>query len=692
MAYTGSTVAGLESGCKSLFKAACVDLYRNNVFRITGLPVDASAKDIAKHADRLKMMQELGHGRTAHTFAYALDPPPSVDQIRDAMQKLREPEERLVDEFFWFWPHEYGASSSDPALQALKKGERSEAYQLWSQGEADSANGFIAAHNIAVMYHIIALDWTHYHFASDLDADREEKIRGYWTAAFQRWEILATDDRVWDWVKARIRAFDDPRLTTGFARRMEAALPDALDKINAEVALTFAEQGRNDWARTHVTFMRDTHRGLGDIDKVAELVLAQTRKRVLHHIKVANDDADRQPTKGAEAAQHLLDHCRPLLQLFELFHTQDAHQRNELFDEVAEAIISCVVGFQKAVGDNATFVALLQAALAFATSEDVRARIDKNIEIGEHNIASTALEPLLSQLKSIHSSSHPPKTKLARIQAAMMPELAALIHAEGDKSKVVHIFANQICATLRGISVDAYNEYDDLDTASAACALASNICRDDDLKRQLQTDKDQLSKLRIAEEKNNLRLTIRQDVVEVTSHHVHYAGHVIAGQDVAGVRFGVFRQFTNGIQSSCSYHVGVLSSKGGSLNIECKRFFRSEQQAHADFQAIVSSLYSQIIPQLVIRVAKAVVSGREQKVGTFVLTANGIQVTTGALMWKKNHVIPYGRIAFNFGAGVLEVQSADDKSIKASQDVRDVWNAVICQQLAETIVALKKKS
>ena len=68
-------------------------------------------------------------------------------------------------------------------------------------------------------------------------------------------------DRVWDAVKNRIRAVDDPRLTTGFARRMRDTFPEALDKINAEVALQFAEQGLTDWAKTHIDFMNETHQG-----------------------------------------------------------------------------------------------------------------------------------------------------------------------------------------------------------------------------------------------------------------------------------------------------------------------------------------------------------------------------------------------------------------------------------------------
>ena len=121
-----------SSDCKPLIQAANRDLFRHNAFRITGLPVDASIREISKQADKLKMMEELGHGSSAHTGAFALDPPPSVDQIREAIQKLKDPEKRLIDEFFWFWPEQFGNSQSDAAIGALRSGDGETALKIWS--------------------------------------------------------------------------------------------------------------------------------------------------------------------------------------------------------------------------------------------------------------------------------------------------------------------------------------------------------------------------------------------------------------------------------------------------------------------------------------------------------------------------------------------------------------------------------
>jgi hypothetical protein len=117
-------------------------------------------------------------------------PPPSLDLIREAMQRPKEPERRLIDEFFWFWPAVFGDSKSDPAIQAMAHGKWSAAYDIWISKEQDPSQGHIATHNIAIIFHIIAIDWTLYHLAADVDPAKEAKIASYWREAFARWRSL----------------------------------------------------------------------------------------------------------------------------------------------------------------------------------------------------------------------------------------------------------------------------------------------------------------------------------------------------------------------------------------------------------------------------------------------------------------------------------------------------------------------
>jgi hypothetical protein len=473
--------------CLPLMQSAHINIYRENTFRVTGLPVDATEKEIKKHADKLKLIAD-GFGQAATPIAFALDPQPTADQIREAIQRLKEPEHRLIDEFFWFWPLEFGKSAEDTAIRAILVGEPDTAYQIWINLENDPSHNFIAWHNIAVMFHLVALDWTVYHISSEVDEERETKIKNYWRESFVRWEKIATDDRVWDALKSRIRALDDPRLTTGFARRMRDNFPEALDKINAEAALRFAEQGRANWAKIHIDFMNETHQGLDDVEKTAELVLTPTRNRVLQHINTAKEESKKNPENGVDTARKLIEHCTPLQNLFELFHGRDSHHKTELFDDVAGTIFSCVVAYQKKTNHNEPFVALLKESLNFATAIDVRQRIQRNIDIGEGNIRIAAFEPLINLLKETQASKEKSENRLKKIKQNVILQFIKLSEQHAAYPQIIDDRSNDIAVVLRGISIDAHNDEKDYFTAAEAIRIAAKFAKDDELKKRIAED------------------------------------------------------------------------------------------------------------------------------------------------------------------------------------------------------------
>jgi len=189
-----STRRSASPSCKPLLDAATPELFQANAFRITGLPVDATAREITKHADKLKMMEELGQGEAAHTAAFALNPPPTVDQIRNAIQKLKDPEQRVVDEFFWFWPERFGRVISDPSIRALADGDSNKALEIWGGKETDPTDGVVAMHNIALFWHLAALEWENYSKGTELSDEQRREVEQYWRNAFKRWEHLAVDD------------------------------------------------------------------------------------------------------------------------------------------------------------------------------------------------------------------------------------------------------------------------------------------------------------------------------------------------------------------------------------------------------------------------------------------------------------------------------------------------------------------
>lgn len=461
------------SGCAPLVDACTLELYQRNIFRITGLPVDATPKEVSRQAQKLQMMDEMGGGAMGNTTAFAATPPPTSEQVREALARMKVPEQRLVDELFWYWPQEFGQSSTDPAIKALLRGDGQEAANLWVDGE--NAGSVVARHNLAVMFHMYAVDWTNHHVSYDLDEGRDEKIKGYWHDALSRWEELAEEDELWEILKKRVTSLGDEALTTGFVRRMRRTLPQALDRVNAEAALKFAEQGRMDWASYHVDAMRQSHAGQDDVERTAELVLEPTRKRLEQHLSAARLELEKNPKLGSQLASDLLVRCEPLKDIYDLFHGPEGHLRNDLFDQVAKTVVDLLVGYQRATGDNSVFVELLQKALGFATGTHIRERLLNNINIGESNLAGEKAAPVFASMREITESGANPAVQLERVKTQVLVQLPALASNIGATTAVYGEVMDAIALGIRGIAIDAHNKHEDFPTAEAAIQLALKL-------------------------------------------------------------------------------------------------------------------------------------------------------------------------------------------------------------------------
>ncbi len=669
-----------SSECGPLLEVAHADLYNSNSFRITGLRVDATSREITRQVDALKYLEELGQGANTQTAAFALNPPPTVERIREAIGRLKDPEHRLIDEFFWFWPEQFGEGAKDPALQAIDRGDQNAAYKVWCERQIDPENGFVACHNLAVLYHLVALDWTKYHFAEDVDAERQKKMQWYWTESSNFWEKVGADDKTWDRVKSRIRAMDDARVKTGFARRMEATLPRALGAVNASVALKFVEAGRIEWAKRHAEFLGNGN--AVNLEKTVEAVLSPVKDRIRHFVENAEKITARDPKQGNNAAKQLIEQTRPQLFFFDIFRGQEGH-RIDFLDQVATVCINCLVAYVKATDDDDSFVVSLRAILPFATSADVKERLLRNIDAGESALVSKTFAPISKRLEEIIA----PASRLAFVHQELMPRLADLIRQQAD-SATAKQFADGIAEILRTISLQAYNEHDDLETAQAASLLALKLCKSPALKARLVEDQSQLRKFDEADKQHDLHLEIRKDVIEVNKTCARYNDHKIATNAVRGVRFGIFHQYRNGAQSSCSYLFGILGSHGQSIEIECKRMFRSEEQAKSDYEAILNSVYFHVIAQLIGRIVKSVLAGGSWTLGDCTFNSKGMATTTGVLAWKKPVFVPYSEITYRKGNGALIISTKG--GINRTFEFRREWNAVIFEQVTKGITQGKE--
>lgn len=373
-----------------LLEVARPNLYRANSFRLTELPVDSTGRDFGKRqqmvdmAEKTGMVLPLGPG-----CVFPVEEGKDSHQVRDAIHRLRNPESRLVSEFFWFWPHALGESHSDEALTALARGEIDRAVDIWHKQEGELTESYVSTHNLAVLRHLTALDLEWSAASNPLTDEQKREAQACWASAFRRWKLLLEHEAFWSRLTARIRELSDPRLTPATARGMRSSLPLMLLLINARLAVQAAERGAAAEAKRHLDVLFQMIGLTGTQAHVANEALRQAldplRQRIKHTCKMAEADAGADPLHADQAARRLLKEAGPLLAAVDCVLAQGHPTREALHDEVALGALACQISYGNKTDGWKTSVELLQQALPLAVSESARHRIEENLKIVRDN-------------------------------------------------------------------------------------------------------------------------------------------------------------------------------------------------------------------------------------------------------------------------------------------------------------------
>jgi tetratricopeptide (TPR) repeat protein len=250
----------------------------------------------------------------------------------------------------------------------------------------------------------------------------------------------------------------------------------------------------------------------------------------------------------------------------------------------------------------------------------------------------------------------------------------------------------EIGRALRILCLKLHNDHGLTDQALQVVDAASQLLVDTSLVDQLKKDKSDLEDIARERKKQetetarwNIVVKIRSDEIEINKAFIRYNDSKIPAESINGIRFGIFKQYTNGIPTSTSYLIQARSLERN-ISIECKRVFRSEEQAKKDFSEILTAISHQIIPALVIGIAEKIVAGKsEHQVGSLLLTRDGIKCETGSLWWKKQLIVPYSALSFTDYQGNVHVSAKQPEAINFALDRREVWNAVIIEKIVEFI-------
>ena len=360
-----------QDHCDTLLRIATPNLYRENAFRVLVLPVNATLREIERHRKKLEMMAKLdieSSGQKEEGYL-PLDPSPDRNSIRQAMEHLREPEKRLIDEFFWFWPLKTD-SSEDKALELLSKQKIDEALNIWKKNEKEGC--CVSTHNLAVFYHLAALD-----MEKDSPGEELDRCQLLWKSAFEEWRKLLEDVKFWSLLTDRIRVLNDPRLTSETARDIYSSLPKALLLINAKLAVRAAEEDK-DTVERHIQLMKQS----GFEEHTIKDVLHEAASPIRTHIRIlcagVVDKVKENPEDANQLARNLLTETKPLLRTADILLPKSSAVKKTLHDEVAKTVRSCTVIYGNETANWKECLWFIEQTLKIAIGTSLRINLRKD--------------------------------------------------------------------------------------------------------------------------------------------------------------------------------------------------------------------------------------------------------------------------------------------------------------------------
>jgi tetratricopeptide (TPR) repeat protein len=370
-----------------LLEAAKPDIYSINAFRIMEMPIDCGENDLNKRQKMIDIATKngtpipVGLGR-----ALPLEQNPDEYVIRNALERLRDPERRFIDEFFWFWPHELGGGRSDEALMTLKEGDIEGAVQIWT----DFANSYtaenVSIHNLAVLSHILALDLENKAQSAPLNEGQLKKLEIFWRQTYKRWKLLLDHTGFWKRLEARVIDFGDPRLDSSTVSEMRQMLPLGLLTINAHLAILASQRNDQISLERQLQIMRNSGLDNGRVEEALLRAMEPFREQIKTFCKNAKAQADYDPAHANKPAWNLLEQCQPILKTVDHMLPKESAFRMTLHDEVALRGLECTISFGNKTESWIEELKLFEAFLIIAESQSAKSRLEENIKTVKNNL------------------------------------------------------------------------------------------------------------------------------------------------------------------------------------------------------------------------------------------------------------------------------------------------------------------
>jgi len=477
-------LSDVDSPYPLLTEYASPELYAGNAFRLTGLSARATERELSRHVQKMEMAARLGAPPPAAAGPLSIGAP-DVEATKTAVQRIHEVERRLLDEFFWLWPlPEYAVGGGVAASPVpLSEEQLTDAVDSWKAAASRGLDHGLCAHNLAVLYHLRALDFELRQRRTPLSADECAARDGSWTEAFLRWKEALGTTALWEEVAERIAGLADPRLGREAMVRLRSGLPVAVLSTALRLAV-----------RVH-------DRDFGELKRLTQLVVSsgfepesvrmaatplvdRIRERLSTLSVDAAERAKQAPKQAHLVAQELMGLAWASLEaLTHLLGEQDSVAAHS-HDELALAAADCLLHFARETKDWPTVLKTLKQIEFLARGPSATETIQGYLNTVSANAlfdrATAELDALANKLRTIVGGAVPAEDRVAQVRALIdaSPPLANdpdYLSARGDL----------IAHWLQQLALRVNNEDEKYALALDLVQLGLTFCKDADIRQKL---------------------------------------------------------------------------------------------------------------------------------------------------------------------------------------------------------------
>ncbi|HEX2854856.1 MAG TPA: hypothetical protein VHO24_16605 [Opitutaceae bacterium] len=639
------------ASCAALLAVATPALYLENPFRRLGLQVLATPREVARRIDELKMSVELGS--TVPRWAFAPETEITGIVIREAGQKLKSPRERLISEFFWFWPESYPAESTDEALGFLARGETAPALERWLQAAEAGSN--VARHNLAVYHHLLVLDWER------LPEDEESRLDEVWPQTLEYWQDLVSHPPMWDLLRQRVEKIADPQVPPSYVGEIRASLSAAIAKINAALLLADAERGRQDRAALHTSLIAMIHRDGVGVRRTLEASAAPVAQRIDTFVAAARRGLHDESANALTIGCNLVRNCDDDLRLVEILCGRD-DAYTELSHGVADAAVACLVAHQRRTQDDDACLPLLVYVMNMAVTPELRHRLEETYQVIRGNVVVTG-----GTADEVAGAEHELEHRL--IVEKIIPQLSMLQLSAAGRLR----FTTRVAEWLGNLASTAWRDLDRLDLADAVLTTALGLPCDPATRAPLERNQDSLQAERVRRAKI-FQLERHGHTVRIDADEICYDDVRLSIPEITGLRYGVLEDGGLAI-AWCSAEVVVSLDASNVLDGET---------AVDDYQAIMRAIDRLLVPALGVQLIEALRGDATILLGETPVSKAGIHLGASPDSPADTPtLVPFERLKVRSDTTTLILSDADNPALKQHHKLSEVWNAVLIATVVE---------